>query len=577
VTEFKVWAPRARSVELDVAGRRRAMDQVSGGWWVTDAPDAGPGTDYGFRVDESEPLPDPRSPWQPDGVHGRSRTVDHAAFRWSDREWRGMHLPSAVLYELHVGTFSPEGTFEGVARRLDHLVDLGVTAIELLPVAAFSGDRNWGYDGVDLYAPHEGYGGPTGFKKLVDACHRRGIGVILDVVYNHLGPEGNYLGRFGPYFTDFYSTPWGQAVNFDQRGSHEVRRFVIDNALMWLRDYHVDGLRLDAVHAIVDTSAVHVLEQLAVEVEELAAEVGRPLHLIAESDLNDPRIIRGREVGGYGIDAQWSDDVHHALHAVLTGETNGYYADFGSIDDVADALEEAWIYAGRYSPYRDRVHGRPHGGLPGWKFLAYLQNHDQVGNRAIGDRINHSTPLPRVKVGAALYLLSAFVPLVFQGEEWAASTPFLYFTGHEDRELGRAVAQGRRSEFASFGWSADEVPDPQDRATFERSKLLWKERKRATHAEVLDWYRSLIHLRRATPDLSDGRLDLVRVTADDEAGTLVVARGAVTIVANLGAAERKVELEPGRGSTPLLVSDPAVDVGPGTVILPPDTVAVLGV
>jgi maltooligosyltrehalose trehalohydrolase len=574
--EFRVWAPRARSVDLDLAGKPRALAKRDDGWWTLDVPEAKAGTDYAFRVDDSEPLPDPRSPWQPEGVHGPSRTVDHSAFKWTDREWRGMHLPSGVLYELHIGTFSTEGTFDGAIKRLDHLVDLGVTAVEVLPVAEFSGDRNWGYDGVDLYAPHHSYGGPAGFKRFVDACHKRGLGVILDVVYNHLGPEGNVLSRFGPYFTDFYSTPWGSAVNYDQRGSHEVRRFVIDNALMWLRDYHVDGLRLDAVHAIVDTSAVHVLEQLAVEVDELAAEVARPLWLIAESDLNDPRIIRGREVGGHGIHAQWSDDLHHALHAVLTGETNGYYEDFGSLEDIAEALEEAWIYAGRYSPHRDRVHGRPHGGLPGWKFFAYLQNHDQVGNRAVGDRITDTVSVGRAKVGATLYLLSAFVPMIFQGEEWAASTPFQYFTGHEDPELGRAVAQGRRSEFAAFGWKADDVPDPQDRATFERSKLQWKEARRGVHAEMLDWYRRLVHLRRATPDLTDGRLDLVKVTADDDAGTLVVERGPITIVANLGTRETKVEVAPDRGATPLLLSDDDIEVSSRGVTLPPDSVAVLG-
>ena len=574
--ELRVWAPKAREVEVETSGKRRPMAESGEGWWSADVPELKHGVDYAFRIDDGDPLPDPRSPWQPAGVHGPSRAYDHASFKWGDRDWRGMHLPSAVLYELHIGTFSPEGTFDGAIKRLDHLVELGVTAVEVLPVAEFSGDRNWGYDGVDLYAPHHAYGGPAGFKRFVDACHARGLGVVLDVVYNHLGPEGNHLGRFGPYFTDFYSTPWGSAVNYDQAGSPEVRRFVIDNALLWLRDYHVDGLRLDAVHAIIDTSAIHLLEQLAVEVEELAAEVGRPLHLIAESDLNDPRMIRGREAGGYGLDAQWSDDLHHALHALLTGETNGYYEDFGSLDDVADALEEAWIYAGRYSAHRDRVHGRPHGGLPGWKFLAYLQNHDQVGNRAIGDRISHTIPLPRAKVGAALYLLSAFVPMVFQGEEWAASSPFQYFTGHEDRELGRLVAQGRRSEFASFGWKADDVPDPQDPATFERSKLQWKELRRRPHSEMLEWYRALIHLRRATPDLADGRLDLVKVRADDEACTLVVERGAVTLVANLGPDEQKVELPSERGVTALLVSDDAIEVGPRGVTLPPDSVAVLG-
>jgi maltooligosyltrehalose trehalohydrolase len=573
--ELRLWAPKARDVELDTAGRKRAMTQVSGGWWTIDAADVEPGTDYAFRVDGGDPLPDPRSPWQPAGVHGPSRVVDHGAFDWTDADWPGIHLPSAVFYELHIGTFTPEGTFDAASARLDHLVELGVRAVEVLPIGEFAGDRNWGYDGVDLFAPHHAYGGPDGFKRFVDACHARRLGVVLDVVYNHLGPEGNHLGRFGPYFTDFYATPWGQAVNYDRRGSHEVRRFVIDNALQWLRDYHVDALRLDAVHAIIDTSAIHVLEQMAMEVAELASEVGRPLHLIAESDLNDPRVIRAGEVGGWGLDAQWSDDLHHALHAVLTNETNGYYEDFGSLDDVATALEEAWVYAARYSAHRDRVHGRPHGGMPGWRFLAYLQNHDQVGNRAVGDRLTHSISIERMKVGAAIYLLSAFVPMIFQGEEWAASSPFQYFTGHEDRELGRAVAQGRRSEFASFGWRADDVPDPQDVATFERSKLQWDELDASPHREMLDWYRALIRLRRTTPDLADGRLDVVRARADDGNGTLVVTRGPITLAANLGREEQKVEVGD-HASTTLLVSAPTVEVGDGVVSLPPDTVVVLG-
>jgi maltooligosyltrehalose trehalohydrolase len=572
--ELRLWAPKAREVELDAGGRRRAMTS-GGGWWTIDSPDVAPGTDYAFRIDGGDPMPDPRSPWQPAGVHGPSRVVDHGAFTWTDHDWPGIHLPSAVIYELHIGTFTPDGTFDAAIARLDHLVDLGVRAVEVLPIAEFSGDRNWGYDGVDLFAPHHAYGGPDGFKRFVDACHARRLGVVLDVVYNHLGPEGNHLGRFGPYFTDFYATPWGQAVNYDRAGSPEVRRFVIDNALQWLRDYHVDALRLDAVHAIIDTSAIHVLEQMAMEVAELASEVGRPLHLIAESDLNDPRVIRAGEVGGWGLDAQWSDDLHHALHAVLTHETNGYYEDFGTLDDVATALEEAWVYAARYSPHRDRVHGRPHGGMPGWRFLAYLQNHDQVGNRAVGDRLTHSVPIERMKVGAAIYLLSAFVPMIFQGEEWAASTPFQYFTGHEDRELGRAVAQGRRSEFASFGWKADDVPDPQDRATFERSKLRWDELAESPHREMLDWYRSLLRLRRTTPDLADGRLDVVRARADDGNGTLVVTRGPITLAANLGPEEQKVDVGD-RASMPLLVSAPTVEVGDGVVALPPDTVVVLG-
>ncbi len=576
MTTFRVWAPRADRVEVDLSGRRVPMRVGPQGWHEVDVADAGPGTDYAFVLDGSDPLPDPRSPSQPCGVHVPSRLVDHSAFAWSDDGWRGFHLPSAVIYELHVGTFSPEGTFDGAIARLDHLVDLGVTAVELLPVAEFPGTRNWGYDGVGLFAPHHGYGGPEGLKRLVDGCHARGLAVVLDVVYNHLGPEGNYLDRFGPYFTTFYSTPWGQAVNYDQRGSDEVRRFVIDNAITWLRDYHVDALRLDAVHAIVDTSAVHVLEQLATEVAELAACENRPLWLIAESDLNDPRVVRPRDVGGYGIQAQWSDDFHHALHTVLTGEDEGYYADFGSLADLATALEEVWVYAGRRSSVRNRVHGRAPVGLPGWCFLGYLQNHDQVGNRAVGDRIGASVSTGRLKVGAALYLTAPFVPMVFQGEEWAASTPFQYFTSHQDPELGRLVRQGRRAEFAAFGWSAEQVPDPQEPSTFERSKLDWGELAAPPHAELLAWYRQLIALRRSTAGLADGRLDRVRVRFDEQARWLVVERGQLRVAANLGETEQKVDLGEGAGACLLLASHDGIALESGAVTLPPDSVAISG-
>jgi maltooligosyltrehalose trehalohydrolase len=374
MTVLRVWAPDAQQVEVEVGGERLPLQRSSSreGGWVDDVPWAAPGTDYSFVLDGGRPLPDPRSQHQPDGVFGPSRIVDHGEFPWTDDGWRGVHLPSAVIYELHVGTFTPEGTFEALIGRLDHLVDLGVDAIELLPVAEFPGERGWGYDGVDLFAPHHAYGGPDGLKKLVDACHHRGLAVIMDVVYNHLGPAGNNLGQFGPYFTDRYSTPWGPAVNLDGPGSDEVRRYICDNALMWLRDYHCDGLRLDAVHAIVDTSATHLLEELADRVDELAAGLGRDLFLIAESDLNDPRVVRRREVGGYGIDAQWSDDFHHALHSVLTGETAGYYADFGTLAHLATALRRAFVYAGEHSAHRGRVHGRHDPSLPGHRFLGYL-------------------------------------------------------------------------------------------------------------------------------------------------------------------------------------------------------------
>jgi maltooligosyltrehalose trehalohydrolase len=487
-----VWAPLPARVELVLGEERIAMSRDDRGWWSADV-DAKPGDDYAFSLDGGDPLPDPRSICQPDGVHGRSRLIDVSSFEWGDREWAGADLARSVVYELHVGTFTPEGTFEAAAARLGHLVDLGVDIVEVLPVNTFSGDRGWGYDGVDLYAVHPAYGGPEAFARFVDQCHERGLGVVLDVVYNHLGPAGNYLDRFGPYFTDKYKTPWGGAVNYDDAGSDEVRRFAIDNALVWLRDFHVDGLRLDAVHAITDTRATHLLEQLAVEVASLP---GPPRFLIAESDLNDPRVVRDRDQGGYGVDAQWSDDFHHALHVALTGERDGYYGDFTGLDDLATALVDVFVYAGRHSAYRDRTHGRPVGDLPRTRFLGYAQNHDQVGNRAQGERLSQLVSTGRLRIAAALVLLGPFVPLLFMGEEWGASTPFQYFTSHEDPELAEAVRRGRRAEFAAFGWDPAAVPDPQAVETFERSKLDWSELAESPHAELLRWHRDLIALRR---------------------------------------------------------------------------------
>ena len=533
------------------------------GWWGGSAAGAAWDADYGFLVDGEGPFPDPRSAWQPHGVHGLSRPVDHARFRWTDGRWQAPPLSSAVIYELHVGTFTPEGVFGAAAGKLGHLVDLGVTHVELMPVCEFSGPWGWGYDGVDLYAPHHAYGGPEGLKRLVNACHEAGLGVLLDVVYNHLGPAGNYLSRFGPYFSKRYHTPWGDAVNLDGAGSPEVRRFFCDNALMWLRDYHFDGLRIDAVHALVDTSAVHFLEQLAAEVRGLEAETGRHLVVIAESDMNDPRIIRAPEVGGYGLDAQWSDDFHHALHAALTGERNGYYADFGTLDDVVKAVTHGFVYDGRYSAYRDRRHGRPLGGISGWQLVGSLQNHDQVGNRARGERMSHLVNAARLKAGAAILLTAPFVPMLFQGEEWGARTPFLYFTQHEDPALALAVSVGRRGEFAAFGWKPEDVPDPQSRGTFEGSKLDWGEPGSAAGAELLDWHHRLIRLRRAIPALSDGRLDKVRATAKD--GLFEMRRGPVRVAANLGREAVKLEMDGGE----------AVLAGAGPE-LPPDGVAVLG-
>ena len=574
MTRFRVWAPLADRVQLALGEARHPMAAGERGWWSADVPRHRADTDYAFVVDGSEPLPDPRSPWQPRGVHGPSRLVDHAAFPWTDTGWQPSPLASAVMYELHVGTFTPAGTFEAIIERLEHLRNLGITHLELMPVAEFPGARGWGYDGVDLWAPCHRYGGPEGLKRLVDACHARGLAVILDVVYNHLGPSGNYLARFGPYFTDRYRTPWGQAVNFDGPGSDEVRRFFCDNALMWLRDYHLDGLRLDAVHAIFDTSAVHVLEQLAEEVDALEAELGRHLALVAESDLNDPRLIRSREAGGYGLDAQWADDFHHALHTILTGERDGYYADFGTLADLAKALERAFVYDGRYSVFRRRRHGKTPSGLSGNRFVVCLQNHDQVGNRARGERVSHLVVAECLKVGTALLLTVPFIPLLFQGQEWAASAPFQYFTDHDDPELGRAVSEGRRTEFAAFGWKPEDVPDPQSPQTFARSKLDWSEPGREPHASVLDWHRQLLRLRRELPRLGDGGPSETRVRFDEATRWLAVERGPVTVACNLGVERARVPVQSAAHRV-RLASDPRVKLVGAGIELPATSVAVL--
>jgi maltooligosyltrehalose trehalohydrolase len=582
MTRFEVWAPDAARVDLVVGEERREMGSGAGrtagrgdGWWSLDAPDLGAGTDYAFSLDGGPARPDPRSRWQPHGVHGPSRVPASPAASALRPAWRGFHLPSAVLYELHLGTFTPEGTFDAALERLDHVVELGATAISLMPVNAFPGRHGWGYDGVALFAVHEPYGGPEGLARFVDACHARGLGVILDVVYNHLGPSGNYLGEFGPYFTERHDTPWGPAVNFDDGGSDEVRRFFIDNALMWLRDYDMDGLRLDAVHAIEDTSAVHILEELAAEVAALAAEVGRPLWLIPESDLNDPRLLWSTERGGYGLHAQWSDDFHHAIHAAVTGESTGYYADFGSLQDIAVALRQAYVYGGRRSGFRGRRHGRSPAGLGGHRFLGYIQNHDQVGNRAQGDRLGQLVGPELQKVAAALVLTAPFVPMLFQGEEWAASSPFQYFTDHDEPELADAVRKGRRSEFAAFGWDPDQVPDPQDPRTFERSKLAWDERAQEPHSDVERWYRELIAFRRDHGALLDGRLDAVEVATDERARTLVMQRGDIVVCCNMAEEARTLDLASGDRPTLRLASRDGCALESGRLRLPGAAAAIL--
>jgi maltooligosyltrehalose trehalohydrolase len=501
--------------------------------------------------------------------------VDHGSFRWNDAHWNPPPLSSAIIYELHIGTFTPAGTFEGALECLSHLIDLGITHVELMPVAEFSGDRGWGYDGVDLYAPHHAYGGPDALKRLVDACHTRGLAVILDVVYNHFGPSGNYLAQFGPYQSGHYRTPWGDAVNFDRRGSDEVRRFLCDNALMWLRDYHFDALRIDAIHAIADSSAIHFLEQLAGEVAALQARVGRHLALIAESNLNDPRVVRPVEAGGYGLDAQWSDDLHHALHAWLTGERSGYYADFGSLAHLAKALHSAYVFDGCYSQYRGRCHGRPAAGLSGHRFLGYSQTHDQVGNRAKGERSAMLMSRGRLKIAAALVMTAPFVPMLFQGEEWGASTPFLYFTGHPEAELGHAVSEGRKREFVAFGWDPKDIPDPQSPETFQRSKLDWAELTRGPHADLLQWHRELFRLRKQSPELTDGRLERVLVQFEESAQWLTMTRGSTATVCNFALESSRVPLANAAQCKILLSTVPEVKIGVESVDMPGESVAIL--
>ncbi|MGC4896805.1 malto-oligosyltrehalose trehalohydrolase [Micromonospora sp. DT31] len=577
MTEFTVWAPQAARVRLrrpDVADQE--MRSGPDGWWRAEAPDAGPGADYAFLLDDDEQaLPDPRSAWQPAGVHGPSRLYDHAAFGWTDDAWTGRHLPGSVLYELHIGTFTPEGTFDAAIARLDHLVDLGVDLVELLPVNAFNGEHNWGYDGVCWYAPHEPYGGPDGLKRFVDAAHAKGLGVILDVVYNHFGPSGAYAPRFAPYLAE-QSNPWGRTVNLDGPHSDGVRRYIVDSVLMWLGDYHVDGLRLDAVHAMPDGRATHWLEEVAAEVEALSTHLGRPLSLIAESDLNDPRLITPREAGGYGLHAQWNDDAHHALHTLLTGERQGYYGDFGSLECLGDVLTKAFFHAGTWSSFRGRAHGRPvdRHRTPGHRFVAYLQNHDQIGNRATGDRISTTLSPGLLRVGATLLMTAPFTPMLFMGEEWAASTPWQFFTSHPEPELAAAVATGRRREFAAHGWATDDVPDPQDPQTFLRSRLDWAELDKPEHREMYEFHRRLIALRKSRPDLSDPRLDRVEVRHGDQ--FLVLRRGDTLVAANLADRPQRVNL-PAVVRRVLLATSEGVTVMRDGIELPAESAAIVAV
>lgn len=570
---FDVWAPRPQRVRLSVAGDVVEMERGDDGWWtpVEPVPADGP-VDYGYLLDDDpDPRPDPRSRRQPDGVHGLSRR-DLAPYEWQDAAWTGRQLAGSVVYELHVGTFTPEGTLDSAIERLDHLVDLGVDLVEVMPVNAFNGTHNWGYDGVAWFAVAEPYGGPDAYKRFVDACHAVGLGVVQDVVHNHLGPSGNYLPLFGPYLKAGRNT-WGDLVNLDGEGSAEVRRYILDNVRMWFEEFHVDALRLDAVHALSDTSEVHLLEEMAIETAALSAHLRRPLTLIAESDLNDTTLVRPREAGGHGLDAQWSDDFHHAVHVALSGETAGYYADFEPLEALAKVCEKGFFHDGTFSSFRDRDHGKPvdteH--MPTWRLVVANQNHDQIGNRARGDRLAEHLDDDQLACAALLTLAGPFTPMLFMGEEWAASSPFQFFTSHPEPELGKATAEGRIAEFEKMGWDPAEVPDPQDVATFHRSRLDWDELTEGRHAVVLDCYRRLGRLRRELPQLTDPAFGSVSCTVEGRLFTM--RRGDLLVVVNAGDEPATTDV----GEREVLFETPAgVVVRDGALSVPAGAGALLG-
>ncbi|MDX6358093.1 MAG: maltooligosyltrehalose trehalohydrolase [Nocardioidaceae bacterium] len=567
---FSVWAPIPRRLRLSAGDDIVEMRRTDGGWWVPEAPVVVPAEgdlDYGYLIDDSDaPRPDPRSRRQPAGVHQRSRTYDATAFAWTDAAWTGRQLPGSVVYELHIGTFTPEGTLDSAIEKLDHLRAIGVDLVEVMPVNAFNGTHNWGYDGVDWFALHEGYGGPAAYQRFVDACHTAGLGVVQDVVYNHLGPSGNYLPLFGPYLKQGRNT-WGDLLNLDDEGSHEVRRFILDNVRMWFEDYHVDALRLDAVHALVDSSPTSLLEEMAIETQALSAHLRRPLTLIAESDLNEARLVTPRDAGGYGLDAQWSDDFHHALHVALTGETSGYYADFEPLSALAKVCNRGFFHDGTWSSFRGRDHGAPVDTeyMPTWRLVVCSQNHDQIGNRARGDRLAEHLDDDQLACAALLTLCGPFTPMLFMGEEWAASTPFQFFTSHPEADLGKATAEGRIAEFERMGWDPAVVPDPQDPMTFERSKLDWSEIETGRHAVLLDVYRRLADLRRSVPELTDPAFSSFSAHADEATRLFTLRRGGLLLAVNFGAEPAHLDA---RGemlfTTP---SPPTVDER--TTVLPP--------
>ena len=556
--EFLLWAPNSRTVQLRLLGRDDLipMQFQPHGYHHAVVSNLPPGTRYLYRLEDGRELPDPASRFQPEGVHKASELVDTQSFRWNDSNWRGLRLEDSIFYELHVGTYTREGTFDALVGRLSEIADLGITTIEVMPVAQFPGSRNWGYDGVYLFATQNCYGGPDAFHRFVDAAHSRRIAVALDVVYNHLGPEGNYLSAYGPYFTDHYRTPWGQAVNYDGEQSDDVRRFFIENALYWLEDLHIDALRLDAVHGIYDFGAQHLLAELKSHVDTLCARVGRPLYLIAESDLNDSRLLHDPGHGGYGLDSQWSDDFHHSVHALLTHEDRGYYSDFGGLTPLGATLQDGWCYRGQYSVHRKRRHGNSPEGLAPSKFVFCNQNHDQVGNRAAGDRLSTLVNFEALKLAAGVTLLSPFLPLLFMGEEYGEPAPFQYFTSHGDHDLVEAVRRGRREEFAAFGWH-DAVPDPQDEQTYQRSHLDSSLKQQEPHKTLYRFYQQLIRLRKDL-GLADATQHTVR-QLDERKLLLIyqVGEQAVAMVFNFADSPAKIAIPELVGNWSILLSSAA--------------------
>jgi len=516
---FTAWAPTASSATLHLTTPREALiplQKTPQGYFVTELDDVPAGTRYFFRFDDHD-FPDPASHYQPEGVHGPSEVVAHADFSWQDQTWHAPPLRELVFYELHVGTFTPAGTFEAIIGRLDALADLGINALELMPVAQFPGDRNWGYDGVYPYAPQNSYGGPAGLKKLVDACHLRGISVFLDMVYNHLGPEGNYLAAYGPYFSKTYSIPWGSALNFDGEWSDGVRDYILDNIRHWHEHYHIDGLRMDAIHMMYDNSAVHILEAANRVKEAVKQKSGKPYYLIAESDLNSPRVVKACEAGGYGFDAQWLDDFHHAAYVLLDAAGKDRYVDFGAPGQLAKAFTDGFVFSGEYVKFRKKKYGASSAGIPGDRFVVFHQNHDQVGNRVGGERLSALVDADRLLLAAGLSLLSPYVPMLFMGEEYGEEAPFFFFTSHSDPGLVQSVREGRKKEFAAFG-SDTEFRDPQDERTFTDSRLNWETRSKEKHARILAWHKALLRLRKTHAVLHDFSKNDLQAYVISEAG-----------------------------------------------------------